>query len=97
MPALIKRKSLGYVYINVIARFNVVEKASKAENLCVLKVEYCEKYLGQKELSSWNRHNSDFANAILHCYENLKHLIPESIVNKEKVKLLCGLRVEGRR
>ena len=52
MPALIKRKSLGYVYINVIARFNVVEKASKAENLCVLKVEYCEKYLGQKELSS---------------------------------------------
>lgn len=53
VPALIKRKSVGYVYIkNVIARFNVVEKASKAENLCVLKVEYCEKYLGQKELSS---------------------------------------------
>lgn len=38
MPALVKRKSVGYVYIKkVIARFNVVEKVSKAENLCVLK------------------------------------------------------------
>ena len=38
MPALVKRKSVGYVYMKkVIARFNVVEKASKAENLCVLK------------------------------------------------------------
>lgn len=27
--------------------------------------------------------NSDFANALLHCYENLRHLIPESVPNKE--------------
>ena len=27
--------------------------------------------------------NSDFANALLHCYKNLRHLMPESVPNKE--------------
>lgn len=37
----------------------------------------------EKCIHEADSNNSDFANALLHWYENLRHLMPESIPNKE--------------
>ena len=45
----VQRNVVGHVYMH---GSKSTEKANTAENRCILKGEYCKRYLGQRELYS---------------------------------------------